>query len=76
MKETKNMIGKIIGAVIGGQVAKQARGISGPTGAALGFIAPALLRRVSIPSMLALAAGGYAAKKYAKKNSKTGYRKY
>lgn len=63
------MIGKLIGAAIGGQVAKQARGISGPTGAVLGFIAPAILRRVSIPGMLALAAGGYAAKKYAEKNS-------
>lgn len=70
------MIGKIIGAVIGGQVAKNTRGLDGPAGAAIGFIAPAILRRVSLPGMLALAAGGYAAKKYAERNGKTGYRKY
>lgn len=62
------MIGKLIGAAIGGQVAKNARGISGPAGAAIGFIAPALLRRVSLPAMLALAAGSYAAKRFAEKN--------
>lgn len=76
------MIDKIIGALIGGQVAKQTRGIGGPAGAALGFIAPAILRRISIPGMLVLAAGGYAAKRMAEKNSgggvsgKTGATRY
>ena len=52
------MIGKIITAAIGNQVAKNTRGIGGPAGAAIGFIAPALLRRISLPAMLAVAAGG------------------
>ena len=70
------MIGKLIGAALGGQVAKNARGISGPAGAAIGFLAPALLRRFSLPGMLALAAGSYAAKKFAEKGGRSGNRKY
>ena len=65
------MIGKIITAAIGNQVAKNTRGIGGPAGAAIGFIAPALLRRISLPAMLAVAVGGYAAKKLGEKNSRT-----
>lgn len=61
------MLGKIIGATIGNQVAKSTRGIGGPTGAALGFILPAVIRRISIPTMLALGAGGYLAKRMAEK---------
>lgn len=64
------MIGKIITAAIGNKVAKNTRGIGGPAGAAIGFIAPAILRRVSLPAMLALAAGGYAAKKLGEKSGK------
>lgn len=70
------MIGKLIGAAIGNQVAKQTRGLGGPAGMAIGFIAPALLRRASLPGMLALAAGGYAAKKYAERSGRSGFRKY
>ena len=57
------MLGKMIGAswVASGQHAK---GIGGPTGAALGFIAPMVLRRLSFPAMIALGVGGYAAKKF------------
>ncbi len=63
------MIGKIVGAFVGDKLAKQTWGISGPTGAALGFIAPAILRRLSLPAMAALAVGGYAAKKLSGKGS-------
>ena len=63
------MIGKIIGATIGNQVAKNTRGIGGTTGAAIGAIAPALLARLSIPTMLAVAAGGYAYKKFTEKKN-------
>ena len=66
------MIGKIIGAVIGDQIGKQTRGLSGPAGAAIGFLAPALLRRVSLPAMAAIAAGGYVAKRMAEKQGRTG----
>lgn len=57
------MIGKILGAFVGGKVAQHVRGIEGPTGAALGVLAPALLRRLSLPTMIALGVGGYLAKK-------------
>ncbi|MXP27690.1 hypothetical protein GRI58_02490 [Porphyrobacter algicida] len=57
------MLGKIIGAFVGGRVAEKTSGVGGPTGAALGVLAPAILRRLSIPGMLALAAGGYIAKR-------------
>ena len=58
------MIGRIIGAVAGNKLAQQTRGIGGGIGVALGVIAPTILRRMSIPAMLAVAAGGYAFKKF------------
>lgn len=57
------MIGKVFGAVLGGKVAQHVRGIEGPTGAAIGALAPAVLRRLSLPAMVALGVGGYLAKK-------------
>ena len=57
------MIGKVIGAYLGGKAAKQTSAIGGPAGAALGVIAPMVLRRISLPAMLAMAAGGYVMKK-------------
>ncbi|MEP2234144.1 MAG: hypothetical protein ABJM58_01535 [Alteripontixanthobacter sp.] len=63
------MIGKVIGAALGSKVAKNTRGIGGTTGAALGAFAPAVLARLSIPTMLAVAAGGYAYKKYQDKQT-------
>lgn len=57
------MIGKILGAFVGGKVAQHVRGIEGPTGAAIGVLAPAVLRRLSLPAMIALGVGGYVAKK-------------
>ena len=59
------MIGKVLGAFLGGKAAQHVRGIAGPTGAALGVLAPVLLRRLSWPAMLALGVGGYLAKKIA-----------
>ena len=56
------MIGKVLGAFVGGKLAQRARGIEGPTGAALGVLAPALLRRLNWPAMLAIGAGGFLAK--------------
>lgn len=57
------MIGKVLGAFLGGKAAQHARGIDGATGAALGVIAPLVLRRLSWPAMVALGVGGYLAKK-------------
>ncbi len=57
------MIGKIIGAFVGDKLAKQTSGVGGATGAALGVVATSLIARLSLPSMLAILAGGYAAKR-------------
>ena len=65
------MIGKIIAAVIGDKVARRTKGVSGAGGAALGVVAATVLRRISLPAMIALAAGGYAVKKYGEKGKRT-----
>jgi len=57
------MLGKIIGAYVGGKAAKQTSALGGPAGAALGVIAPMIIRRISLPAMVAMAAGGYIMKK-------------
>ena len=63
------MIGKVIGAFVGDKLAKQTSGLGGAGGAALGVIAASVLRRMSLPAMLALGAGGYVAKKVMEKRS-------
>ena len=66
------MIGKGIGAYMGDRLAKNtSTGIGGAGGAALGGIAAAALRRLSLPAMIALGAGGYLAKKLSEKNAGT-----
>lgn len=62
------MIGKIIGAYAGDKLAKKTSGIGGAGGAALGVIAASVLRRMSLPAMIALGAGGYVAKKLYERN--------
>lgn len=57
------MIGKIIGAFVGEKVAKRTSSMGGASGAALGVIATTVLRRMSLPAMIALGAGGYVVKK-------------
>ena len=66
------MIGKVIGAFVGDRLAKQTKGIGGASGAALGVIATSVLRRMSLPAMIALGVGGYVAKKVIDKNSAAG----
>lgn len=63
------MFGKIIGAGLGAKAAEHTSKIGGPLGAVLGATAPVILRRMSIPAMIALAAGGYAVKKLTDKKS-------
>ena len=65
------MIGKVLGAFLGGKVAQHVRGIEGPTGAALGVLAPAILRRMSWPAMVALGVGGYLVKKAADRGAQS-----
>ncbi|KLI64947.1 hypothetical protein [Aurantiacibacter marinus] len=61
------MIGKIIGAGVGAALSKQTRSIGGTTGAVLGTVAVPIISRMSLPAMLAIAAGGYVVKKFADK---------
>jgi hypothetical protein len=58
------MIGKVLGAVAGLQIAGHTSSVSGPMGAVLGASSVALIRRLSIPTLLALTVGGYAFKKW------------
>jgi hypothetical protein len=64
------MIGKIIGGIAGAKAADRIRGINEPGGALLGIGAAALARRLSLPALLAIAAGGYAFKRYKDKQDK------
>ena len=65
------MIGKIIGGIVGAKLAKsEPGGLQGPGGALLGIGAAALARRLSLPAMLAVAAGGYALKRYKDKQDR------
>lgn len=64
------MIGKLIGAAVGAKAAEHVRGMGGPGGALLGAGAVAVARRLSPMSLLAAAAGGYAAKLYYDKRGK------
>ena len=57
------MLGKIIGAVIGKNVAENAGG-EGTGGALLGIGAAALLRRLGPVGLVAAAAGGYVLKRH------------
>jgi len=58
------MIGKILGAIAGQRIARDASGISGAHGALLGVGVATLLRRLSPLGIVAFAIGGYAAKKH------------
>lgn len=61
------MIGKVIGAIAGAKIAENSKSLGGPAGAAIGIVAPMVLRRLSIPGMIALGVGGYAYKKWSEK---------
>jgi hypothetical protein len=58
------MLKKIIGAAIGASVAKRNPAAGGVTGAVLASAVPFVLTRISLPAMVALGVGGYAAKRY------------
>jgi hypothetical protein len=66
------MIGKVLGAFLGGKMAQHTRGIEGPTGAALGVLAPMVLRRLSWPAIAALGVGGYMVKRMADRGADSG----
>ena len=58
------MIGKIVGAMAGSRIARANPGIDSQTGAVLGVAAATLARRLSIPALVMLTAGGYLLKRY------------
>jgi hypothetical protein len=63
-----NMIGKLIGGMVGAKVAERARGgVGGPGGALIGALAIPLARRLGPVGLAAVALGGYAAKRLARK---------
>ena len=64
------MIGKLIGAGVGAALGKESRKIGGTTGAILGAVAIPVVTRLRIPTLLALAGGGYLAKRLADKAEK------
>lgn len=57
------MIGKILGGIMGAKAARSSSEIGGPMGAALGVVGASAIKRLSIPALLVMAAGGYAVKK-------------
>jgi hypothetical protein len=61
------MIGKILGAVVGAKAAEHSTKVGGAGGALLGVAGATLLRRLSLPALVALTAGGYAFKKWSDK---------
>ena len=63
------MLNKIIGGIAGSQIAKSVSGIGGPTGTILGVGAMTLAKRLSLPALVAVSAGGYFAKKYLDKKA-------
>jgi hypothetical protein len=58
------MIRQIIGAAIGSKLAKQTPAVGGAAGAAIGSVVPFVISRLSIPTMIAVGAGGYFAKRF------------
>lgn len=57
------MLGKVIGAFAGEQIARRIGGGSGIGGALIGIAAPAVLRRMGPGGIAAAAIGGYVVKK-------------
>lgn len=57
------MLRNVIGALVGSQVTKQVPIAGGTAGALLGSAIPFALKRMSLPTMIAVGAGGYLFKK-------------
>src|SRR5690606_29627265 len=65
-----DMLGKIIGGVVGAKAANHVRGVGGTGGALLGIGAASLARRLGPVGLVAAVAGGYAFKRYRDKQSR------
>lgn len=66
------MLKKMIGAAIGAKLAKNSPAVGGAAGAALGAAVPWVIGRLSLPGMIALGVGGYAAKRLMERRDGTG----
>ncbi len=58
------MLRKIIGAAIGASVARNHKAAGGVAGAVAASAVPFVLSRLSLPTMVVLGVGGYAAKRW------------
>jgi len=58
------MRGKIFGAMAGKTAAEHTGALGGKSGALLGFAGATLVKRMSLPGLIAVTVGGYALKKY------------
>ena len=63
------MIKNVLGAVLGAQLAKKTSKVDNGTGAVLGSLAPMVIARMSLPTMVAFGAGGYLLKRYRDKQA-------
>lgn len=70
------MIGKLIGAAAGSQIAKKSKDIGGIGGAAIGALAVPMITRMSIPALLLMGAGAYAFKKLTDDDGKASRKKF
>ncbi|MEO6387259.1 MAG: hypothetical protein ABIT16_04540 [Croceibacterium sp.] len=61
------MLSKILGGLVGAQAADHTDKVGGASGALLGVVAATVLRRASLPLLIALTAGGYLLKKQSDK---------
>jgi hypothetical protein len=61
------MLGKIFGAMAGKTTAEHSGAMGGKTGALLGMAGATMLRRMSLPGLIAVTVGGYALKKWKNK---------
>lgn len=68
------MIKNVLGAILGAELAKKTTQVDSTTGAATGAIAgtviPMVLSRMSLPTLIAVGAGGYLFKKYKDKQER------
>jgi hypothetical protein len=65
-----SMLGKILGAIAGKRAAERTDKVGGMSGAVLGAVAGSVIRRASIPGLIAFTVGGYALKKYKDKRDR------
>jgi hypothetical protein len=64
------MLGKILGAIVGKKAAAHTSAIGGTGGALLGAAGATMLKRASLPTLVAVTVGGFALKKWKDKRNK------